>query len=52
LLEQTIKLIFADGQIGGRQLTKEALNVCQLLAINPDDVLVKNIEEFKVPGFT
>ena len=50
--EQTIKLIFSDGLITGQQLTQEALTVCQLLAINPNDVLVKDIEEFKVPGFT
>jgi hypothetical protein len=45
-------LIFTDGQITGRKLTSEALSVCQLLAINPDDVVLKDIEEFRVPGFT
>lgn len=36
----------------GKQLTKEAVDVCRLLAIDPQDVVHRSIDEFKQPGFS
>lgn len=48
----TLKLIFKDGTIGCQELTDEALNVCKLLAIDPNDILLRDISEFHIPGFS
>ena len=45
----SLKLIFSDGTLNGK-LTKEALDVCRLLAIDPEDVLNKTIDDFQTPG--
>ena len=34
------------------ELTEEAMNVCKLLAIDPNDVVLRDISEFKMPGFS
>ena len=31
-------------------VTKDALAVCRLLAINPDDILTRQVEDFATPG--
>ena len=31
-------------------LTKDALAVCKLLAIKPDDILTRTLEDFATPG--
>jgi DNA-binding Xre family transcriptional regulator len=33
-------------------ITKEALNVCRLLAINPEDILKRDIKDLKEPGLS
>ena len=33
-------------------LTEDALNVCKLLAINPDDVITRNISQFREKGLS
>lgn len=48
----SLRLIFLDGTIGCQELTDEAINVCKLLAIDPNDVLVRDISEFSMPGFS
>ena len=45
----SLKLIFSDGTLNGK-LTKEALDVCRLLAIDPEDVVNKTIDDFHTPG--
>lgn len=44
-----MKLIFHDGTLYGK-LTKEAIDVCRLLAIDPDDVIYRVISDFYVAG--
>lgn len=48
----SLRLIFADGTIKCPELTPEAINVCKLLAIDPNDVIERDKSEFNVPGFT
>ena len=45
----SLKLIFNDGTLNGK-LTKEALDVCRLLAIDPEDVVNRTITDFQTPG--
>lgn len=41
----SLKLIFNDGTLNGK-LTKQALDVCRLLAIDPEDVVNKTMNDF------
>ena len=45
-------MIFEDGNPDLGLLTHEALNVCKLLAVNPDDLVERDINQFKKPGFS
>ena len=45
----SLKFIFTDGTMSGN-LTKEALDVCRLLAIDPQDVIQRTMDQFKEPG--
>ena len=31
-------------------LTRETLNVCKLLAIKPDELLIREVKDFATPG--
>ena len=54
------KLIFSGGvsppgdtqEEASKLLTEDALNVCKLLAINPDDVITRNISQFREKGLS
>jgi hypothetical protein len=37
---------------GAEFLTEDAKNVCKLLAIDPNDILVRDISHFEEPGLT
>ena len=52
ILETSLRLIFLDGTMSCQELTEEALNVCKLLAIDPNDVILRDISEFNLQGFT
>lgn len=54
-MQHIYKLIFRDGHESKgepikNQLTSDALNVCKLLAINPEEIATRSIEEFNAPG--
>ena len=47
----SLRLIFADGNQNGN-LTRDAYNVCKLLAINPDDISHKTLQHFAAPNIS
>ena len=50
-IASSLKLVYVDGNPDGF-LTDEAVNVCRLLAITPEDIVLREIGQFKKPGFT
>jgi hypothetical protein len=43
---QSLRLIFVDARMDSELLTEDALNVCKLLAIDPNDVVQRDKSEF------
>ena len=54
----TAKLIFKDGKMpqpkvtmpAATFMTEEAVSVCNLLAIDPEDIMPRELAEFQEPG--